>query len=121
MQQLVDRIRDIQPAEVIAFLQERQADIARRAWQGVLGLGRGLGSALTVLGYVVLTPVLAFYLLRDWDGLTRYLADLVPGARRDDVVGFFREYDHLLSRYLRGQVTVALAVGSITVLGLLVT
>lgn len=121
VQQLVDRIRDIQPAEVIAFLQDRQADIARRAWQGVLGLGRGLGSALTVLGYVVLTPVLTFYLLRDWDGLTRYLADLVPAARREEVVGFFRQYDHLLSRYLRGQVTVALAVGSLTVLGLLLT
>ena len=32
-------------------------------------LGRGLGSVFSVLGYVVLTPVLTFYLLRDYDGV----------------------------------------------------
>ena len=116
--QLVGRIREIQATEVIQFLQERRTEIAQRAWEGVLGIGRGLGSALTVLGYVVLTPVLTFYLLRDWDGLVRSLPGLVPPSRRDDVTSFFQEYDHLLSRYLRGQVTVALIVGGITALGL---
>lgn len=118
VQELVDRLRDVQGAEVVGFLQERQEEIARRTWGAVLGLGRGLSSALTIAGYVFLTPVLTFYLLRDWDRLTAYLRDLLPGDRRDEIVGFVREYDGLLSRYLRGQVTVALTVGAITALGL---
>ena len=67
---------------------------------------------------MVLTPVLTFYLLRDWDRITATLRDLVPLSRRDAVVSFFGRYDQLLGRYLRGQITVAIAVGTITGLGL---
>jgi predicted PurR-regulated permease PerM len=73
---------------------------------------------LTILGYVVLTPVLTFYLLRDWDRLTNSVATLLPERRRDSVVTFAREYDVLLARYLRGQVLVAVIIGTVTALGL---
>lgn len=117
---LVERLRSVDAETMVAFLQERQAEIGRRIWSGVLGLGRGLGSVLTVLGYVVLTPVLTFYLLRDYDGLITRSGELVPASRRPGVLGFFREYDALLSGYLRGQITVALLVGFITGVGLAV-
>lgn len=116
--ELIGRIEAIDGEMVVQFLEERRAELAERAWQGVLGLGRGIGSALTVLGYVVLTPVLAFYLLRDWNRIMERLVELVPPARRQSWVGFAREYDRLLARYLRGQVTVAITIGLITVLGL---
>jgi predicted PurR-regulated permease PerM len=121
LQEMVARLRGIDAASIVAILEERQEAIVRRAWGAVLGLGRGLGSFLTVVGYVVLTPVLTFYLLRDWDGLTRSLAELVPQRRREAVVGFAREYDHLLSRYLRGQLTVGLMIGALTGVGLFLT
>ena len=103
---------------VVAFLEARRDEIAGRAWSAVLGLGRGLGTLLTVLGYVVLTPVLMFYLLRDYDVIIERIADLVPGQIRTEARGFFGEYDRLLSSYLRGQVSVALIVGGLTWLGL---
>jgi predicted PurR-regulated permease PerM len=115
---LVDRLRGVDSAAVVSFLEERRSALASQVWTGVLGLGRGVGSVLSVLGYVVLTPVLTFYLLRDWDELTAALRRLVPVDRQEAVVAFAGEYDHLLSRYLRGQITVALAIGVITALGL---
>ena len=121
LEELVAGLRSIDSSTVVAFLEERREAIARRAWSAVLGVGRGLGSALTVLSYVVLTPVLTFYLLRDWDGLTTALGGLVPAARRDAVASFAKEYDHLLSRYLRGQLMVAFLIGAITALGLFLT
>jgi len=42
----------------------------------------------------------------------------VPEDSRRTVLSLAREYDDLLSRYLRGQVTVALSVGAITGVGL---
>ena len=77
-------------------------------------MGRGLGSAATVVGYVVLTPVLTFYLLRDYDGILARLRGLLPRGGEAAVVEFAREYDVLLSRYLRGQLTVALIIGAMT-------
>lgn len=103
---------------VVEFLRTRQAEIAGQVWGAVLGVGRGVGTALTIFGYVVLTPVLAFYLLRDYDRLAARLIDLVPRPQRESWLGFAREYDQLVSRYLRGQLLAALAVGVLTVLGL---
>jgi len=103
---------------VVEFLRTRQAEIAGQVWGAVLGVGRGVGTALTIFGYVVLTPVLAFYLLRDYDRLAARLIDLVPRPQRESWLGFAREYDQLVSRYLRGQLLAALAVGVLTALGL---
>jgi predicted PurR-regulated permease PerM len=116
---LVARLRSIRPETVTAYLQERQAELVRRAWHAVLGVGRGVGSILSLLGYVFLTPILTFYLLRDWDRITDALAELVPVTSRGRVLGFFREYDRLLAGYLRGQLLAAATVGVLTWLGFL--
>ena len=113
-EETIPDLRNVDPAQVIAFLQERRQQLAGGAWRGVLGLGRGLGSAASVVGYVVLTPVLTFYLLRDYDRILAWLRGLLPRDREEGVVEFTREYDMLLSRYLRGQLTVALILGVMT-------
>jgi predicted PurR-regulated permease PerM len=115
---LLLRLESVDADAVVAFLDERRAAFGARIWSGVLGLGRGIGTVFTVLGYVALTPILTFYLLRDWKRLTSGAADLIPAARREQVVSFAIDSDRMISRYLRGQVIVAIAMGIITALGL---
>lgn len=115
---LLDRLRGVDSATVVAFLQERSEALGQWVWEGITGVGRGLGAMVSILGYVVLTPVLTFYLLRDWDRMTRAGASLLPRDRREGAMRFADEYDDLLGRYLRGQITVAMSVGAITALGL---
>ncbi len=115
---LLVRIQAVDAQAVMEFLEARRDEIGARAWSAILGLGRGLGTLITVLGYVVLTPVLMFYLLRDYDLVIDRLRDLIPTQHRDEADEFFGEYDRLLSQYLRGQVSVAGIVGAITWLGL---
>jgi predicted PurR-regulated permease PerM len=68
------------------------------------------GSALiALLGGVVLTPVLAFYLLMDWERVLAMALAWVPLAWKEPVRHFFRDTDHVLGRYLRGQGRVMLA------------
>ncbi|HEX6913012.1 MAG TPA: AI-2E family transporter [Longimicrobium sp.] len=117
---LLDRMRSIQPDAVMAWLQQRQSQIARGVWTGILGVGKGVGAVLSLLSYVFLTPILIFYLLRDWRSIEVRLRELVPGPYRDRVVGFASEYDRLLARYLRGQLLAAGIVGVLTWLGFLI-
>jgi predicted PurR-regulated permease PerM len=119
-QALLERMRSIQPEAVMAWMQQRQSAIAQGVWNGLLGVGKGVGAVLSLLGYVFLTPILTFYLLRDWPNIQARMRELVPGPYRDRVVGFASEYDRLLARYLRGQVLAAAIVGVLTWLGFLI-
>ena len=117
---LLERLRNVESEEVVSFLDQQKDRIFSGIWSGVLGLGKGLGTLFSVLGYLVLTPVLTFYLLRDYDSLKSRVTELVPLGVRDRVVELASEYDRLVSQYLRGQITVAILLGVITALGLLV-
>jgi len=107
-------------ARVAAFVQAQQQQLLERAWAAVLGVGRGFGFLLTLVGYLVLTPVVVIYLLRDFNRITDRAARLLPPARRERWLPLAREYDRLLGRFLRGQVLEAFIVGVLTWIGLLI-
>ncbi|MEO5509304.1 MAG: AI-2E family transporter [Longimicrobiales bacterium] len=110
----------IDEEKVAAFISKQQAEIASRAWSAVLGVGKGLSFLLTMVGYLVLTPVLIIYLLNDYRTGTVKVRDMIPLPHRARWMAFFTEFDDLLSRFLRGQVIEAVLVGILTWLGLLV-
>ncbi|MBK7614256.1 MAG: AI-2E family transporter [Vitreoscilla sp.] len=64
---------------------------------------------LTIVGNLVLVPLVLFYLLLDWPQFTRRLHLLVPPRLREPVDGFLGECDELLGQYLRGQLLVMLS------------
>lgn len=78
-------------------------------------------SGLVILGVIVnlaLIPILTFYLLRDWDHLTAYIHDLLPRSVEPTVVTLVRESDEVLGAFLRGQMLVMMALGTIYSVGL---
>lgn len=106
------------PEQVAQYIEQQQAIIARRVWGAFLGVGKGVSIVLSILGYVVLTPILTIYLLIDFDRLMERARMLIPRAKRATWLPFLSEYDQLLARYLRGQMLAALIVGVLTWLGL---
>ena len=107
-------LQNLQAGDLVAMVQERWSSLGRGAWAAFIGVGRGLGTAVTVVLYLVVTPVVTFYLLASWTRFTGFLADLVPPARREEAFGFLREYDDLLGRYVRGTLTQAGLVAVVT-------
>jgi predicted PurR-regulated permease PerM len=70
------------------------------------------GLAIANVGYVmVLTPLVAFYFLRDWDLIVAKLDSWSPLRHRDQIRGLAREIDDILAGFIRGQATVCLIVG----------
>jgi predicted PurR-regulated permease PerM len=63
---------------------------------------------LTVVGNLLLVPMVLFYLLLDWPALMARLHQLVPPRLRTPVDGFLNECDAVLGQYLRGQLLVML-------------
>jgi predicted PurR-regulated permease PerM len=77
--------------------------------------GRALFSILTL---IVITPVVAFYLICDWDGMVAAIDRLIPLPQRDTVRGLFTDIDKTISAYVRGQSAVCVILGTYYALGL---
>jgi len=77
------------------------------------------GMALAVwLTNIVLIPVVAFYLMRDWDNLVENVREMLPRNKVSTVTRLANEMDEVLGAFLRGQLLVMLALGIIYALGL---
>ena len=83
------------------------ADLLRATVSGVTGLSRGVTRAIQGLGMVVLTPVLAYYLLVDWDRIRDGIVGMIPPRFRPTAEKVNTDIQDILPRYLRGQFVVA--------------
>lgn len=85
---------------------------------------RAVSLASTIIGsigQVLLSPLLAFYLLRDRRKIASGLTLLLPVALRARGVRAAREMRRESAAYLRGQLLLSLIVGGMTAVGLLLT
>jgi len=92
-------------------------------WGQKLLLSARIGGSwlATVVGYLVLVPVLVFYLLVDAEKVTTGAWNLVPLRSRERLAGFLGECDAMLRQYLKGQLAVMVAMALIYPIGLMLT
>jgi len=76
------------------------------------GLWRGGLAIIDIISLLVITPVVAFYLLRDWDRMVSTIDGLLPRAHLEEIRGIARDVDRTLASFLRGQLTVCLVLGT---------
>jgi predicted PurR-regulated permease PerM len=97
----------------------RYSDLAGSWGATVLvSLSRSGGALATAVISLFLVPILTFYLLRDWDSITKKLGALVPSGQRETVFRLARETDEVLGAFLRGQIMVMFALAAIYSFGL---
>ena len=103
---------------VRAALVAHWRQVGSVAGQLMSSLGRSSQVLLGWLTYLLLIPVVTFYLLRDWDHLLAAVRALLPQRVLPTVTKLAREIDAVLAEFLRGQVTVMLALMAIYTGGL---
>ena len=135
---LIEKLRDY--AEPL--LKRIQADIAPDAldrlkaaagsyagtaieWlSGLLGgLWKGGVALFSLMSLVIITPVVAFYLLRDWDRIVARLDSYLPRAARPTILEQIGAIDDAVAGFVRGQASVCLVLAiwygaALTVVGL---
>jgi predicted PurR-regulated permease PerM len=77
----------------------------RSLWSG----GRAL---ISIFSLVVVTPVVAFYLICDWPRMLATVDQWIPLHHRDTVHALAREIDAAIAGFVRGQTGVCLILGS---------
>ncbi len=121
---------------VLAGIEERfGAETAEQVRQAVFGsptdiakmgqnvLDKIVASGLSIANFLSLlfiTPVVAFYLLRDWDRLTAKIDSWLPRRQAPTIRELVRQTDEILSGYVRGVGTVCLTLGAFYSIGLII-
>ena len=84
-------------------------------------IARITASGFALMGTVMsaaLTPVVAFYLMRDWDEVVAKVHALIPPEYEPMVVKLVSECDEVLGAFLRGQLLVMIFLGIVYSVGL---
>ena len=84
---------------------------------GVLSSALGL---INMIVLIVVVPVVAFYLLLDWDNMTAKIDDMLPRDHAPVIRRLASEIDRTLASFIRGQGTVCLVLGSYYAIALMI-
>ena len=121
---LIDPIRERLNLPPLS-LQELQAELTQRAGQvlAVAGtvagkLAQGGLAVFNLLALLFLTPVVTFYLLRDWERLVDAIDGALPRDHAETIRKLAHESNAAIAGYVRGQALVCISLGSIYAVGL---
>ena len=90
-----DKLRDLVSSQAGSMLS-----IMLSTLTGLVGSGFAI---FNLLSLVVVTPVVSFYLLRDWKTVLQLVDSWLPHRYRDILRAQAREVDRILSAWVRGQ------------------
>ncbi|MBL6785086.1 MAG: AI-2E family transporter [Rickettsiales bacterium] len=105
---------------------EGNQGVLHRASQGLIKVSTGvLSNVLTsslafinVIALLIITPIVSFYLLRDWQGITKGFFDYIPRKHLRVTKKLCARIDRVLSGYIRGQLNVCFMLGVYYAIGL---
>jgi predicted PurR-regulated permease PerM len=79
--------------------------VIQKLWSGGLAV-------IDFMSLAVITPVVAFYLLYDWDRMVAAIDDCLPRQHRNTIHRVLRDLDRVLSGFVRGQLSVCAILGT---------
>ncbi|MFN6977405.1 MAG: AI-2E family transporter [Gemmobacter sp.] len=92
-------------AQIAATIQSKGGALVNQVLSSAMGV-------INAVIFIVVVPVVAFYLLMDWDRMVAHLDRLLPRDHAPAVRQIARDIDTVLAGFVRGQVTVCLILGT---------
>jgi predicted PurR-regulated permease PerM len=106
-------------------LPEMQTSVGNLVTQGLAwlvaflqSLWSGGQALLGIFSLLVVTPVVAFYMLIDWDRMVKTLDSWLPMKHRDTIRVIARDIDRAIAGFVRGQALVCIILGTFYAVGL---
>lgn len=104
--------------QVVTVLQNHWKEAGGIATTVVASVSKSGFAVVSWITRLVVVPVAFFYLLRDWDVMIAKIHDLLPRSIEPVVSRLARESDETLSAFVRGQLSVMIALGILYAVGL---
>lgn len=79
-----------------------------------------VASSLVILFDLVLSMIIAYYFLKDIEGIKRSALMLAPKRMRNDLINVGRELNEIITHFIQGQLLTAVIVGLMETIGLFI-
>jgi predicted PurR-regulated permease PerM len=106
---------DSDPGKSVGTLVSQGSGFVAGALASIWSGGRAVFSVLSLL---IITPVVAFYLLLDWDRVLVTVDGWIPLQHRDTVRGLASDIDNAIAGFVRGQAVICLILAAFYAIGL---
>jgi predicted PurR-regulated permease PerM len=94
-----------------ATLTEQMGPSLSVANSVLLGVVAGGQAVLHVVSIIVIMPIVAYFMMKEWNYITSRIEGLIPLDRKETVTGLLGEIDRKLSGFIRGQLSVMFILG----------
>lgn len=118
LQNLTEKIPDLKGGNVEEMVRGNIGN-------GLKIVGRVLNALLTngfalinLISLILITPVVTFYMLRDWDIFVKKFEGLLPKKSKKSVMDTLSEINVIIAGFIRGQLSVCLILGLFYSIGL---
>lgn len=106
-QQVVPQLAEWLGPERTQQLEESIADLTGRSVELMGAITAQLATSslnvFTTIAWLVITPVVVFYLLIDWEGMLKRIDDLLPRDHANEIRGVLKDIDRAMAGVIRGQ------------------
>jgi len=100
------------------FLKENASKILSISGGVAGGIAAGGQAVISMATILVLTPLVSFFMMREWPAITDWVEDLIPRQHETMIQDLIEQIDVKLSGFIRGQLTVAFLLGLIYAIAL---
>lgn len=94
-----------------ALLSAQAGSAASLAGSVLSGLAAGGQALLGISSVLVLMPIVAYFMMKEWNGICAWVEDLLPRDKKEVILGLLSQIDRKISGFVRGQISVALILG----------
>ena len=116
--ELQQRIPSLEPERIRDYIRSNMANslkLVGNVMRSVITNGFAL---INILSLVLITPIVAFYMLRDWDTFVAKVDSLLPKQSKKSIEKQAPEIDCILASFIRGQLPVCVLLGTFYAVGL---
>ena len=104
-----DNLTQQQMAEMADSVNESVMTVLTAVGAGLSHILSGGAAVFQVLGLILITPVVLFYVLRDWPEIQEKIGGLMPKKYESQILSLWQEINRTLSGFVRGQTLVCLS------------
>ena len=118
----IEKLLSTMNPQFVEEIRIQLSSFSNQFFHYILAIIKGLihsGAAfLNIIGLILFTPILVFYLLKDWPLVEKNLRKLLPLSKKDVILEQLKQIDKLLSAYIRGQFFVCIILSIFYVISL---